>query len=154
MVSLDISNLIRTYTVDFHDNCHVSRAIISSTRSSGDLACLSLLASRQWNNEISFIKSSWLQRPVTANSSGSKSYVNLKNQLKNKLNYNSVSVWLFKNRWAKNMQRTGSSQKRDHSKVEKLKRTFSFWKQPGSIPTETKEVVPSLGFESLIHMCS
>lgn len=43
---------------------------------------------------------------------------------------------------------------RDYSKVEKLKRNFSFRKQPGSTPTETKEVVPSLDFESLICVSS
>lgn len=43
---------------------------------------------------------------------------------------------------------------RDYSKVEELKRKFSFWKQPGSTPTETKEVLPSLDFESLICVSS
>ena len=39
---------------------------------------------------------------------------------------------------------------RDGSKVEKLKTYFSFQKQPGLILTETKEVVPSLDFVSLL----
>lgn len=43
---------------------------------------------------------------------------------------------------------------RDYAKVKKLKRNFPFQKQPGSTPTETKEEVPSLAFESLICVSS
>lgn len=61
----------------------LSRAMISSVSGSGDPACLALLTYRPygwWNNAISFIKNSWLQRSITANSHGSKSYASLKNQ--------------------------------------------------------------------------
>lgn len=43
---------------------------------------------------------------------------------------------------------------RDYSKVKKLKRNFFFQKHPDSTSTETKEVVPSLAFESLICVSS